>query len=138
VYEVEVREKIERLKLEANVTLTTEFLPEDVVQGALMAADVIVLPYHPTEESASAALRFVLPLGKPLVATDLPIFADAPRRLAVGRAGRRSGTGSSHRRGIAEPTDSTRAFAPHHSRGTPIQMVARCRSASGDLHINSS
>jgi len=77
VYEVEVREKIERLKLEANVTLTTEFLPEDVVQGALMAADVIVLPYHPTEESASAALRFVLPLGKPLVATDLPIFADA-------------------------------------------------------------
>jgi len=61
VYEVEVREKIERLKLEANVTLTTEFLPEDVVQGALMAADVIVLPYHPTEESASAALRSCCP-----------------------------------------------------------------------------
>ena len=91
VYEVEVREKIERLKLEANVTLTTEFLPEDVVQGALMAADVIVLPYHPTEESASAALRFVLPLGKPLVVTDLPIFADARDALLLVEPGDAAG-----------------------------------------------
>jgi glycosyltransferase involved in cell wall biosynthesis len=87
VYEAEVREAIRRLKLEANVTLATEFLPEDVVQGALMAADVIVLPYHPTEESASAALRFVLPLGKPLITTDLPIFADARDALRLVQPG---------------------------------------------------
>jgi len=62
-----------------------------VVQGALMAADVIVLPYHPTEESASAALRFVLPLGKPLVATDLPIFADARDALLLVEPGDAAG-----------------------------------------------
>jgi glycosyltransferase involved in cell wall biosynthesis len=43
----------------------------------LAAADVIVFPYRHTEESASGALRFVLPVGRPVIVTDLPIFDDA-------------------------------------------------------------
>jgi hypothetical protein len=42
-----------------------------------------VLPYRETGESSSAALRFVLPLGRAVVVTDEPIFADARDSLLV-------------------------------------------------------
>jgi hypothetical protein len=47
-----------------------------VCRTILRGVDAIVLPYHQTEESSSAAMRFVLPLERPLIVTDLPIFAD--------------------------------------------------------------
>ncbi len=49
----------------------------------LRAVDAIVLPYRETGESSSAALRFVLPLGRAVVVTDEPIFADAHDALMV-------------------------------------------------------
>lgn len=75
-YEAEVRAEIDRQHLGDNVLLMTEYLPDDSVRTILRAADVIALPYGDTEESSSAALRFLLPLERPLVITDRRVFAD--------------------------------------------------------------
>lgn len=75
-YEAEVRAEIDRLGLMDNVLLVTEYIPDETVRTILRAADVIALPYGDTEESSSAALRFLLPLERPLVITDRPVFAD--------------------------------------------------------------
>jgi glycosyltransferase involved in cell wall biosynthesis len=75
-YETEVRAEIDRLGLGDNVLLVTEYLPDETVRIILRAADVIAIPYEATEESSSAALRFLLPLERPLVITDRPVFAD--------------------------------------------------------------
>ena len=51
------------------------------------ASTSIVLPYHDTGESSSAALRFILPLERAVVVTDQPIFADARHVVEVAEAG---------------------------------------------------
>jgi glycosyltransferase involved in cell wall biosynthesis len=76
-YEAHVREQLAKRQLEDTVLLVSDFLAADVARTTLRAADVIVLPYEETEESASGAMRFVLSLERPVVATDLPIFDDA-------------------------------------------------------------
>jgi glycosyltransferase involved in cell wall biosynthesis len=76
-YENVVREHIASRKLEENVLLVSDYLPADIASTTLRAADVVVLPYEQTEESASAALRFVMAIERPVVVTDLAIFADA-------------------------------------------------------------
>jgi glycosyltransferase involved in cell wall biosynthesis len=76
-YEKAVREEISRRDLDDRVRIITEYLPDDLARTMLSAADVIVLPYRETPESSSAAARFVLPAGRPVIASDLPIFADA-------------------------------------------------------------
>jgi glycosyltransferase involved in cell wall biosynthesis len=75
-YEAEVRAEIVRQGLGDNVLLVTEYVQDEAVRTILRAADVIVLPYGETEESSSAALRFLLPLEQPLVVTDRSIFSD--------------------------------------------------------------
>ncbi len=75
-YESEVRDEIDRQGLGDNVLLMTDYLPEAVARIILRAADVIALPYKASEESSSAALRFLLPLERPLVISDRPVFAD--------------------------------------------------------------
>ena len=75
-YETEVRAEIDRQGLGDSVLLMTDYLPDETVRILLRAADVIALPYGPTEESSSAALRFLLPLERPLVITDRSVFAD--------------------------------------------------------------
>ena len=75
-YEAEVRAEIDRQGLGDNVVLMSEYLPDETARIILRAADVIALPYGETEESSSAALRFLLPLERPLVITDRPVFAD--------------------------------------------------------------
>ena len=69
--------EIDRRGLHANVTLITDFLPDDVARAFLVAADVIVLPYQETQESASGALRFSLTAGRPVIVSDNPVFTDA-------------------------------------------------------------
>jgi glycosyltransferase involved in cell wall biosynthesis len=76
VYEEIVRKEIEDRDLAGNVLLLTDYLPENVSRAILRGADAIMLPYRETEESSSAAIRFVLPLERPVIATDLLIFAD--------------------------------------------------------------
>jgi glycosyltransferase involved in cell wall biosynthesis len=56
--------------------LISEYLPEETSRVMLRGVDAIVLPYRDTGESSSAALRFLLPLERPIVVTDQPIFAD--------------------------------------------------------------
>jgi glycosyltransferase involved in cell wall biosynthesis len=75
-YEADVRAEIYRQGLGDNVVLMSDYLPDETVRIMLRAADVIALPYGETEESSSAALRFLLPLERPLVITDRPVFAD--------------------------------------------------------------
>jgi glycosyltransferase involved in cell wall biosynthesis len=68
--------EVTRRGLERNVTLVTDFLKDDEIRTILAAADVIVLPYTETTESSSAALRFVLGIGAPIITTRIPIFGD--------------------------------------------------------------
>jgi glycosyltransferase involved in cell wall biosynthesis len=77
------RAEIAARGLEAHVTLVTDFLPDPEASALLSASDVIVLPYKQTQESVSGALRFVLPVGRPTVVSDLPIFADVRHALDV-------------------------------------------------------
>jgi glycosyltransferase involved in cell wall biosynthesis len=76
-HEKYVREQIAHRHLSDNVLLVSDFLPAEVARTTLRAADVIALPYQATEESASGAMRFVLSVERPVIATDLPIFDDA-------------------------------------------------------------
>jgi glycosyltransferase involved in cell wall biosynthesis len=69
--------EIRQLGLDSAVRLVTDFLEQDDALAMLSAADVIALPYEATRESSSAALRFVLPLGRPIVTSNVPIFDDA-------------------------------------------------------------
>jgi glycosyltransferase involved in cell wall biosynthesis len=76
-YERSCLAEIERWGLGPFVTFIREYLPERGAQELLGACDVIVLPYSETGESSSATLRTVLPVGRPILTTDLPIFHDA-------------------------------------------------------------
>ncbi len=75
-YEAEVRAEIDRQGLADNVVLMSEYLPDETARIILRGTDVIALPYGETQESSSAALRFLLALERPLVITDRPVFAD--------------------------------------------------------------
>jgi glycosyltransferase involved in cell wall biosynthesis len=72
----EVRRAISRLGMGEHVLLETEYLPDEVSKDLLESADVIVLPYEPTDESASAAGRSVLPLCTPMITSTARIFDD--------------------------------------------------------------
>jgi glycosyltransferase involved in cell wall biosynthesis len=76
-YLAECRAEVDRLDLADHVVLVDDFLSETEARSLLAAADVVALPYAPTPESASAALRFVIGVGAAVVTTRLPIFADA-------------------------------------------------------------
>jgi glycosyltransferase involved in cell wall biosynthesis len=75
-HELEVRSEVKRLGLERVTRLVTDFLDPGVSLDMLSAADALVLAYEATAESASGALRSVLPLAKPTVTSRLPIFDD--------------------------------------------------------------
>lgn len=66
--------EIRTLGLEDTAALITEFLPDAAAMALLHAADVIVLPYLETGESASAAARFVLSARRPVVTSSAPVF----------------------------------------------------------------
>ena len=76
-HEGEVRHAIRQLRLTDHVRLVTDFLDPAVSRDLLATADVLALPYEATKESASGALRSVLPLGRAIVTSALPIFEDA-------------------------------------------------------------
>lgn len=77
LYERECRDEIDRLGLHESVRLITDFLAPEVSHLLLSIADVIALPYHDSAESSSAALRFVLPVGRAVIASEIGIFHDA-------------------------------------------------------------
>ena len=82
-YEARIRAEVTARGMEDNVLLLTDYLSDEAARGLLRGADVIVLPYRDTGESSSAALRFVLPLGRAIAVTDQPLFDDARGSVLV-------------------------------------------------------
>lgn len=68
------RSEISRLDLENHVVVLGRFLDDDAAMVALQVADVVVLPYKNTSESASGSLGFALASGRPVITTKQPIF----------------------------------------------------------------
>lgn len=73
-YVKECKDTIERLHLEQNVKMITDFLPNDESMAYLQACDMLIMPYKPTTESASGAIRFCLAAQRPIITTRQPIF----------------------------------------------------------------
>jgi glycosyltransferase involved in cell wall biosynthesis len=71
-----LRQKVSDLGLNDQITIETRFLPDEESLALLQEADVVLFVYHPTSESASGAVRYGLAIGKPILVTDLPIFAE--------------------------------------------------------------
>ncbi|HEY8207162.1 MAG TPA: glycosyltransferase [Myxococcaceae bacterium] len=64
------------LDRDPGVQLETAFLPIDEVVRRLHAADLVVLPYHRSDEGASASAAVALAARRPVVTTPSPIFDD--------------------------------------------------------------
>ncbi|MBE9395951.1 glycosyltransferase [Pontibacterium sp. N1Y112] len=76
------RELIDSLNLNEHVTLNTDFLEDHESLSWLSLADIIVFPYQQTQESSSAAVRWGLATGKPVICTPLSIFEDVADAVA--------------------------------------------------------
>ncbi len=63
--------------LDADVELVTDFLPYDTLRAGMAACDVVVLPYPPSKEGSSAALRMAVSSGACVAVTPIDLFADA-------------------------------------------------------------
>jgi glycosyltransferase involved in cell wall biosynthesis len=70
------RHLIRQNRLHKDVTLVTEFLPDQDSLALLESADLIVFPYQDTAESASGAVRYGLATHRPVACTPLDIFDD--------------------------------------------------------------
>ena len=68
--------KVEELNLSAFVNFDTEYLDDAQTFAKLSDADLIVLPYLPTQESSSASVRHAIATRKPVLCTDQAIFND--------------------------------------------------------------
>jgi len=73
---LQVQEKIRSLGLKDNITLHTDFMSDSDCLRLLTSVDLILFPYQDTAESSSAAVRYGIAAGPPVVVTPLPIFAD--------------------------------------------------------------
>lgn len=70
------RHRIAAPDLAGRVTLVTDYLDDAESLAWLALADCIVFPYQHTQESSSAAVRWGLTTGKPVLCTPLGIFED--------------------------------------------------------------
>lgn len=68
---------IESLGLAGAVRLETEFMPNHDSLDLLAACDVVALPYLPSKEASSAALRGALAAGAPVAVTPIALFDEA-------------------------------------------------------------
>jgi glycosyltransferase involved in cell wall biosynthesis len=71
-----LRRKISGLHINENVTIISDYLPDEVSLGYLQLADLIIYAYQETGESSSAAVRMGLAANRPVAVTPLPIFDD--------------------------------------------------------------
>lgn len=76
-----------RLGIRDQIVVNTEFLDIDTVVGHLQEADVLLLPYDPSEEGASAAGNMALASGTPLVTSDARIFRPVNSLVTVVQGG---------------------------------------------------
>ena len=75
-YYRECLKTISNLHLEDNVKLIGDYLSNDDAIEQLQACNICVMPYKPTGESASGAVRFVAAANRPLITTKQPIFEE--------------------------------------------------------------
>lgn len=75
-YAKECQEKILELGITEHVTMVTDFLSDDASFAYLDTADMLVMPYRDTQESASGAVRYAIATNKPVVCTPISIFND--------------------------------------------------------------
>lgn len=68
--------RIDQGDLAGRVTLVSDYLEDTESLAWLGLADCIVFPYQHTQESSSAAVRWGLSAGKPVLCTPLAIFED--------------------------------------------------------------
>lgn len=69
------------------VSITTDFLDDEVVIRSLARSDLVVLPYCYSSESSSAAVRLPIASMTPVLCSDLPIFdefTDCVHRFPTG------------------------------------------------------
>jgi glycosyltransferase involved in cell wall biosynthesis len=74
-------ELINQSSFSDSIHLDTNFRTVEEIHSILSDVDVLVLPYSQTEESSSGVLAMLLGVGKPIIATDLDIFAGAKDSL---------------------------------------------------------
>ncbi|WP_417447312.1 MULTISPECIES: glycosyltransferase family 4 protein [Gammaproteobacteria] len=70
------RARIQNADLAGRVTLVSDYLQDAESLAWLGLADCIVFPYQHTQESSSAAVRWGLSTGRPVLCTPLDIFED--------------------------------------------------------------
>jgi glycosyltransferase involved in cell wall biosynthesis len=70
------RTLIQKLGISQDVTILTDFLPDEECVAHLQIADLIVYPYQQTQESSSAAVRMGIASGTVVAVTPLSIFDD--------------------------------------------------------------
>ena len=75
-YLARCRNRIAELGLEGHVLIGEDFLREPELALLLSAAEVVILPYRPTPEGVSGAIRFPLACGRATVVTPERIFDD--------------------------------------------------------------
>lgn len=76
IYADECKALIKDFSLEKDITLVTDFLPDEESFKYLKCSDLIVMPYKQTKESASGAVRYALSSKKPILCTPQYIFKD--------------------------------------------------------------
>jgi len=75
-YLLKCQNKIDSLNLNGHVTLISDYLPIKESRNLLSSADLLVLAYKKTQESASAAIREMLAINRPVLCTKQNIFND--------------------------------------------------------------
>jgi len=66
------------------VILRLEHVPEQDIPGLFAAADAIVLPYRPVFTGQSGPLVMAAALGRPVIASDVPVLAETVQRFRLG------------------------------------------------------
>ena len=69
-------DKVEKLGLNENVAIISDFIEKEEIVKVLQLADVVVLPYAELNEGASGAVRYAMASGRPVITTNSQIFKD--------------------------------------------------------------
>lgn len=70
------KQRVEELGLSNKVTFYSDFLSDEKSYELLDETDLLVMPYHKTNESASGAIRYAISTLNPVLCTKEPIFND--------------------------------------------------------------
>jgi glycosyltransferase involved in cell wall biosynthesis len=73
----------ERLGISDAVEIDTRFLPIDEVTSMLHKVDIVLLPYDPSDEGASAAARIAIAAARPTVTSPSAIFSSLSKVVRI-------------------------------------------------------